>query len=211
MTKGFMAIIILMVAMFVSMGCSQTVSEPVPTPTPVPARTLVPAQTPESPVSTVLPSAMALQLSDIPEDYILKDRADTIYQEQSPLSRDLGWRMGYSVTFYRVNLVRYDLTGLQQIIDVYPIRNMNKVFDMAQDEMESRADGTITVYEIPLYRIGDQSIAYKTQDPSDPGHPAIYSILFVKKDVFEKLEMGGTTTDYETLKQIANTAAGKIR
>ena len=186
MTKGFMTIIILMVAMLVSMGCSQTASEPVPTPSPVPERTLVPAPTPESPVSTVLPSAMALQLSDLPEDYILKDRADTIYPEPSQISRDLGWRMGYSVTFYRVNLVKFDMTGLRQIIGLYPIRNMNKVFDLAQDEMESQANGTITVFEIPLYRIGDQSIAYKTQDPSDPSHPAVYSILFVKKDVFEK-------------------------
>ncbi len=200
---------IIMMAMLVSMGCLSTGSQPVTAPTPAPEPTVLPTK--ESPVSTVLPGEMALQLSDIPSDYILKDRSDSIYAEQDQLSRDLGWRLGYSVTFYRINLEKYDLTGLRQIIAVYPLKNMNKVFELAQDEMESGANGTITVHELPLYRIGDESVAYKTEDSRDPDHPAVYSILFIKKDVFEKLEMGGTTTDYETLKLLANTAAGKIR
>ena len=152
-----------------------------------------------------------MQLSDIPSDYILKDRSDAIYPEQNQLSRDLGWRQGYSVTFYRINLEKYDLTGLRQTIGVYPLKNMNKVFNLAQDEMESLSNGTIAVYEVPLYKIGDESRAYKTVDSRDPNRGGVYTIIFVKKDVFERLEMGGTTTDYETLKHLANTAAGKIR
>ncbi len=209
MTKGFMAIFIVMMALLVSMGCLFPASPPAAPPAPTPEPSTMP--TPESPISTIQPSAMALQLSDIPSDYILKDRSDAVYTEQNPISQGLGWEGGYSVTFYRINLEKYDLTGLRQTINVYPIRNMNKVFDMAQEDMESGANGTTAVYEIPLPRIGDQSIAYKTQDSADPNRPGVYSIIFVKKDVFEKLEMGGTTTDYETLKQIANTAAGKIR
>jgi hypothetical protein len=36
-------------------------------------------------------------------------------------------------------------------------------------------------------------------------------VIFTKKDVLEQIEMKGTTTDYEVLKNIAGTAAGKIR
>lgn len=204
-----MAVIVMIMAMLVSMGCLSTVSPPAATPAPTPEPTTLPTQ--ESPISSVLPSEMALQLSDIPSDYILKDRSDAIYPEQNQLSRDLGWRQGYSVTFYRINLEKYDLTGLRQTIGVYPLKNMNKVFNLAQDEMESLSNGTITVYEVPLYKIGDESRAYKTLDSRDPNRGGVYTIIFVKKDVFERLEMGGTTTDYETLKQLANTAAGKIR
>ena len=38
-----------------------------------------------------------------------------------------------------------------------------------------------------------------------------YSVIFVKKNVFEQMHMEGTTTDYEVLKTIAQTAAGRIQ
>jgi len=104
------------------------------------------------------------------------------------------------------------MTGLRQTIDIYPLANMNKVFDMAKEEMTSPASGgTSTVYELPLARIGDASIAYKTENTNDPNHLPVYTIFFIKKNVFEKLEMGGTTTDYEALKDAARIAADKIR
>ena len=209
MTKGIMAALTIIFAMMVSMGCLSAEPQPAPAPAATPAPTTQP--TPESPVSTVLPSAMALQLSDIPPDYILKGRADTTYEEQPQMVRDLGWRQGYSVTFYRINLEKFDLTGLRQDIGIYPPDKMNRVFDLAQDEMESQGNGTIRVYQIPLYRIGDDSIAYKTENIRDSGRSVVYTILFIKKDVFERLEMGGTTTDYETLKQLAAIAADRVR
>jgi len=155
---------------------------------------------------------MALQLADIPSDYILKDRSELTYMEMSQLSRDLGWREGYSVTFYRMNRQKFDMTGLRQTIGIYPLANMNKVFDMAKEEMISPASGsTSTVYELPLARIGDASIAYKTENTNDFNPLPVYIILFIEKNVFEKLEMGGTTTDYEALKDAARTAADKIQ
>ena len=117
MTKGFMAIFVIMMALLVSMGCLSPAPPPAAPPAPTPSPTTIP--TPESPVSTIQPSAMALQLSDIPSDYLLKDRSDAVYAEQSPISQGLGWEEGYSVTFYRINLEKYDLTGLRQTIDVY--------------------------------------------------------------------------------------------
>ena len=155
---------------------------------------------------------MALQLADIPSDYILKDRSDVPYTKTTQLSRDLGWREGYSVTFFRMNQEKFDMTGLRQTISQYPIQNMHRVFDMAKEEMVSPVNGgTGTIFELPLAKIGDESIAYKRENTSAPYSVPVYTILFVKKDVFETLEMGGTTTDYETLKELARIAADKIR
>jgi len=104
------------------------------------------------------------------------------------------------------------MTGLRQTISLYPIQNMHRVFDLAKDEMVSPVNGgTGTIFELPLAKIGDQSIAYKRENTSVPYSSPVYTILFVKKDVFETLEMGGTTTDYETLKDLARIAADKIR
>ena len=46
---------------------------------------------PESRTATVEPSAMALQLSDLPDGYIIKERSDVAYADLNPLARDEGW------------------------------------------------------------------------------------------------------------------------
>jgi hypothetical protein len=210
MQKGTFAIVIVILLFIGSAGClssspvAQTTSEPTPTITATP--------TPVGPVSRIGISGMALQLADIPSDYILKDRSDVPYSKTTQLSRDLGWREGYSVTFYRLNPEKFDMTGLRQTITLYPIQNMNRVFDMAKEEIVSPVNGeTGTIFELPLTRIGDQSIAYKRENTSIPNSLPVYTILFVKKDVFETLQMGGTTTDYETLKELARIAVDKIQ
>ena len=38
-----------------------------------------------------------------------------------------------------------------------------------------------------------------------------YTVIFTKKDALEQIEMRGTTTDYEALKEIALKAALKIQ
>ena len=211
MKIGASAIVIVLLIIG-SAGClsSSPAAQTTPGPTPPPQVTASP--TTGSPVSMTGISGMALQLADIPSDYILKDRSDVPYTKTTQLSRDLGWKEGYSVTFFRMNQEKFDMTGLRQTITRYPIQNMNRVFEMAKDEMLSPVNGgTGTIFELPLARIGDQSIAYKRENTSAPDSLPVYTILFVKKDVFETLEMGGTTTDYETLKGLAQIAADKIR
>ncbi|MEI8331248.1 MAG: hypothetical protein WCF90_06325 [Methanomicrobiales archaeon] len=40
---------------------------------------------------------------------------------------------------------------------------------------------------------------------------AVYTVIFSKKNVFETVTMGGTTTDYEMLKEIVRKAADEIQ
>jgi hypothetical protein len=210
MYTGSGIICAVLAAVLVSAGCLSAIfPDPVPISTPSP--TPVPAPTTESPVATVPVSQMALQPSDIPFDYILKDRSDRTYLEMSQMSHDLGWRAGYAVSYYRVNQEKYDLTGLRQLIDLYPLANMNKVFDIEKEAIESQNTGTTKIYELPCPKLGERTLAYRKTD--DQSHLSIstYTIIFTKKDVYEELTMGGTTTDFETLKELAQSAAEKIR
>jgi hypothetical protein len=128
----------------------------------------------------------------------------------SQLAHDLGWQQGYRVTFYRMNPEKDDLTDIRQSISVYPQENMNKVYALGTEELLSGENGT-TWHEIPFPAIGDQSIAFRKTRVGDPLDLAEYTVIFKKKNVFETITMGGTTTDYETLKDVVRKAADKIQ
>lgn len=190
----------------ISAGCLSTVfPDPVTEPTVTPTPTPVP--TTESPVVTVQVSQLALQASDLPSDYILKDRSDITYLETDQISRDLGWRSGYFVEYYRINTEKYDLTELSQEIGLYSLASMNTVFSMGEDAITSGGTGT-TVYQLPCPNFGDRTVAYRIT--GNQNALTTYTIIFIKKNAFEELTMTGTTTDFETLKDLAQTAADKI-
>lgn len=208
MQKWYGSLILVLVFFVCSSGCMSPLSEkPAALPEPIP--TLLP--TPESETSTIPSSDMALQLTDIPSDYILKDRSVMVFPEVTQLTRDLGWRQGYFVSFYRINKEKDDQTGIRQSINIFPLENMNKVFSIEKEDMKSRADGSGTLYEIPFPTIGDTSIAFRGTNANDPNNYVVYSVLFTKKNVYEKITMTGTSTDYEVLKDIVQRAAEKIR
>ena len=105
MQKWYGLIILVLIFFVCSSGCLSTQSEK-PAAVPEPRPTLLP--TPESETSTISPSAMSLQLTDLPSDYILKDRSVMVFPEVTQLTRDLGWRQGYFVSFYRINKEKDD-------------------------------------------------------------------------------------------------------
>ena len=201
----------ILAAVLISAGCLSAIFPypAVPSPTRTPAPTAVP--TTESPVATVPVSQMALQLSDMPSDYILKDRSDLTYLEMDQMSHDLGWRAGYMVTYYRMNQEKYDLTELSQVIDLFPLANMNKVFDIKEEDITSQENGTTQIYELPCPNMGERTFAYRKAGTQNPLSVTTYSVIFTKKDVYEELTMSGTTTDFETLKELARAAADKIQ
>ncbi|MEI7857685.1 MAG: hypothetical protein WCH85_09300 [Methanomicrobiales archaeon] len=173
--------------------------------------TLLPAlPSPEITRQTLAPGDMALQLTDVPADYLLKDRTVIAYSEVSQLARDLGWQQGYRATFFRMNREKDDITGISQSISVYPIENIGKVYDIETEGILS-GETYPTRHEIPFPKIGDESIAFRETRPADPLDIAIYTIIFKKKNVFETISMAGTTTDYEILKDVARKAADKIQ
>lgn len=167
--------------------------------------------TPESRISTVEPSGMALQLTDLPDGYVIRERSEIAYADVNPLAKDEGWKKGYYVAFYRMNTKNYDITGITQQISVYPPDRIRIIFDEAKSDVMARANASVSVTELPFPKTGERAIALRLTDANDQYGIMTYTVIFTKKDVLEQVEMKGTTTDYEVLKNIAGTAAGKIR
>jgi len=171
----------------------------------------LPLPTPENKLSTIELSAMALQLSDLPDGYSIRERSDVSYAEVSPMARDEGWKKGYYVSFYRMNVKNYDITGITQQISSYPLNRMTLIYDEVKNNLITRADASVSVTELPFPKTGDRTIALRSMDPNDQYGIITYTVIFTKKDVLEQIEMRGTTTDYEVLKDSAQKAASKIQ
>jgi hypothetical protein len=202
-------VLVLMMIVLVSAGCLDTLTgKPENKPQTLPPTAL---PTTENPSSTVQPSDMALQLADLPSDYILRDRSVMVSPEVAQLTRDLGWREGYFVAFYRIDKDKDDLTRIRQSITIFPLENMKKVFDLEKIDIESQAISPQIQSEIPFPVIGDYSRAYRLTDPTDAMKQVTYTVIFTKKNVYEKIIMTGTTTDYEVLKDVVHKAAAKIQ
>ncbi len=144
-------------------------------------------------------------------DYIIKDRSVITYQELDQFTRDLGWQEGYFVHFYRIDKEKDDQTIVHQSINIFPPENINEIFKTEKEDMKSPADGSGTRFEILFPMVGDSSIAFRENNASNPDESVVYTVLFTKKNVYEKIIMTGSTTDYEALKAITQRAAEKIR
>ena len=201
------ALVMVIFALACAAGCSspETAAPSVPIITTEP--TIIP--TPESTLATVQAADMALQLTDIPPDYILRERSVMTSPEVTQLTRDLGWRQGYFVTFDRTGRSRNDQTRIRQSVNIFPVENMNKVFTLEKVALSEGETPFSSPYEIPFPTIGDQSIAYRMTNTPDEGQ-VTYTVIFTKKNAFERITMAGTSTDYETLKDIAEMAGAKI-
>jgi hypothetical protein len=200
--------LILVILLLCSSGCLDTLFGEPPNKPATPVPTAVP--TTQGPLSAVPLADMALQLSDLPSDYTLRDRSVMTSPEVPQLTRDLGWQQGYYVSWYRVDSDRNDITQVRQSISIFALDSMNGVFLIEKEELQDQEVSPATRYEIPFPAIGERSIAFRDSNPADTDMPVIYTVIFTKKNVFEKITMSGTSTDYETLKRVVQTAAARV-
>lgn len=198
------AALILVIFLLCSAGCLDSlVGEPpdkTGTPTPTPTPKTVPAT--EIPQGVEQSSDMALQPSDLPSDYLLRDRSVMALPEVSQLARELGWRQGYYVSFYRRISNTDDTTWIRQSVNIFSTDNINGVFLLEKEELKNQQLSPGTRYEIPFPAVGERSIAFRETNPLDSERPVTYTVIFIKKNVYEKITMSGTNTDYETLKRL---------
>ena len=207
--RRFLAALVLIIILVVVSGCLDSLMGK---PSNIPPATTVPTTepTPENPSATLPVSSIALQLTDLPSDYILRDRSVMIPSEVPQITRDLGWREGYFVSFYHTNEDEDDLTKIRQSISILSLENMKQAFDLEKEDMASQAVSPVTVEEMPFPATGSHSIAYRQTDPTDSMRVVTYTVIFTKKNVYETITMTGTTTDYELLKDVVAKAAAKI-
>src|SRR5512137_446506 len=172
------AALILVTFLLCSTGCLETLfgEPPQKTETPAPIPILI-TETPRLPEQS---SDMALQPSDLPSDYILQDRSVMALQEVSQLARELGWRQGYFVSFYRRNSNTNDITRIRQSVSIFSTDGINGVFLLEKEELKNQQLSPGTRYEIPFPAVGERSIAFRDTNPLDPERPVTYTVIFTK-------------------------------
>ena len=199
--------LILCCLFILSPGCISEIA------TPAVVRTVAPVaviSTPESPVATLPAAGMALQVTDLPSDYHLRDRTVTAYGGIGQIFRDLGWQQGYLVTFYRLDTDIGDMTSIIQEIDIYPLDSVKDAYSLKKEALLP-PDDSRTDYQVPFPRTGDRSIAWREVRSYNNIPVVTYTVIFTKKNVYERISMTGTSTDYEVLKDLAMTAAARIQ
>jgi hypothetical protein len=202
-------VLILAILLICSAGCLDTLFGVPPSKTETPAPTLV--TTTETPRLPEQSSDMALQPADLPSDYILQDRSVMALPEVSQLSRELGWRQGYYVSFYRRISNTDDVTWIRQSVNIFSSDSINGVFLLEKEDLEGQHLSPGSRYEIPFPAVGERSVAFRETNPLDAERPVTYTVIFTKKNVFEKITMAGTNTDYETLKRLAQRAEALVQ
>ena len=131
--------------------------------------------------------------------------------EVSQLARELGWRQGYYVSFYRRDSNNDEITRVRQSISIFSPDSINGVFLLEKEDLKDQVVSPGTRYEIPFPAVGERSIAFRDTNPLDPEKPVTYTVIFTTKNVYEKITMSGTNTDYETLKRLVQRAETLVR
>jgi len=203
--KSISAIILLMTVLIVlSVGIAGCTSQtPAASPAPVTTKT----------VSTIEPSEMTLQPSEIPGNFTLVTERERTASELSEWALDHGWKKGYSVVYRKNDPNSPSGTIIQQNISVYAGENatlaVSDTIDGLADEIIKENDANLSVEKISIPSIGDASGSLKYSDKSD--NSSMYVIAFAKMGVFQDIETNGTAADYETARQFAEIAAAKIK
>jgi len=162
---------------------------------------------PETKLSTVEPAQLVLRPSEVPANFVLDEEWERNVSDMNPWSLDKGWKKGYG-TYYEKK--GPDARFFQHVISIYPAENISLIVpDTVYNWKNWSTEGNYTVEELLSPGIGDYSSALKVTEASDPMN--MYIISFVKYDVYEEMWTNGTATDYDMLKQLANTAAAKIQ
>jgi hypothetical protein len=165
-----------------------------------------------SKTSTIEPSEMLLQPSDMPANFTLVEKGQRNVSDMSEWALDHGWKKG-SYAVYLTNDPKSPGTVIEQYTSVYPAENITLIVPDTMSSWKNMTieeyDVNVTLEELSLPTVGDSSAALKYFNKTD--NSQMYTISFIKKDVYQQFLTNGTATDYETVKQLANAAAAKIK
>jgi len=168
---------------------------------------------PGTKTSTIEPSQMILQPSEIPSTLTIVEKSERNISEMRSWAVDHGWKKGYYAMFQKNDPNSPSGTIFEQIISVYTPENITLIIpntiDAYRNGIIAENNANLTLDILPAPGIGDSSNALVFSDKSD--NTRMYLISFVKKDVYQDFWTNGTATDYETAKQLAGIAAAKIK
>ena len=149
-------------------------------------------------------SNLILSLDDLPDGYKIAERTPRTKSDVSDKGLSWGWIEGYYIRYIKGNEDNiFDVSRIELSISRYPIENVSKGIEDGYYEFEG-----YTAEALPNPNVGEGSMATRYTD--DELGLREYRIEFYKKDIFITLIAGGTTTDYEMLKELAQKMENKI-
>ena len=157
--------------------------------------------------TTKTPSELMLKLSDLAEGYTTKESTPRLKSDVSEEGISWGWKDGYYVRYAKVNDDAFDLTVIKHWVSIYPIENVGKSL-----EQDPESNENVTYEALPAPNFGDKSKAWRVTYTDEFGDSnRYYEIEFIRYDVYERIGMSGTTTDFEYLKTLTEIASAKIK
>ena len=163
-------------------------------------------------LSTIEPSQMILQPSEIPSTVTILEKSERNISGMRSWAVDHGWKKGYYARFQKNDPNSPSGTTFEQVISVYPAENITLIIpntiEAYRNGIIAENNANLTLDVLPAPGIGDSSNALVISDKSD--NTRMYLISFVKKDVYQDFWTNGTAADYETARQMARAAAEKI-
>ena len=167
---------------------------------------------PKAKTTAMKPSELALDLKDIPDNYIIKERrhiskSEVNVSEAYNISKELmQWNEGYIASFTKED----SFNAIGQRIYIYPATENIAKMDFSQGIFLMDENSLDTYEKIPC-DIGDKCISWKITYPIEGEHKEVttYALYFVKMNVYEDIFVFGL--DYELLVDLAKKAEAKIK
>lgn len=149
-------------------------------------------------------SNLILSLNDLPSDYQIAERSPRTVLDVSEQGLNRGWSEGYYIRYLKGNEENiFDLSRIEIFISRYPLENISLTIEGIPLEWEGYTSGAL-----PNPNLGEKSFATKLTE-TEWGF-AEYVIEFYKKDIYVRIDNGGSITDYEFLKELAKKIEKKI-
>jgi hypothetical protein len=168
----------------------------------------------------------SLALSEVPQNFTLRESRAKNFTNVSKLARDLGWQQGYVVRFTSPPEEVPGQTEILQTVILYPAKNIPAVAALA--EKQERSDKNMLFSNLSSPALGSYSRAFSgtvntlmTPEPDNVNplgsgsvegtvQQDFVEIIFSKGDLLEVLRMTGPGADYSTLASLAQKAYNKI-
>jgi hypothetical protein len=149
-------------------------------------------------------SSLVLSLEELPEGYKIVERTPRTKSDVSDFGLNNGFQEGYYIRYLKGDEESlFDISRIEVYVSKYPLENVSKGIENGINEMEG-----YTAEALPNPNIGEGSMSTRYTD-NEFGWKE-YRVEFYSKDIYMTLIAGGSSTDYELLKELAQKIENKI-
>jgi hypothetical protein len=171
---------------------------------------------------------LILTPADVPAGFNLVTSREKSANEVGSLAKDLGWQQGYVVIYSSPSNGSSGPSAITQSITVYPADQMSGIVTLVNTN-ERQING-LDFSDLPLPATGPKTCAFsatvskKTPTPATTSRMSVISsdsgssaptegyleVVFAQGNILEVIRMSGPGAQYETLKNLSETAYAKL-